>query len=208
MGLKFRTDRLEVEGEPFTVAAQVAGIAGGMFVASVSGTGALAYTSSTPSIGRLIWFNRSGNRLDSVGREGVYLDLRLSPDEKRLAATVVDPRTGLYDVWVTDLARGAPTRFALSGLNQNPIWSPDGTRIVYRSLRASNAEFCLKSAAGGGSEETIFSDSVQLAVRAINPVATDWSPDGRYLIYSTLTPALGYDLWLLPVTGSARQLRI
>ena len=137
--------------------------------------------------------------MESIGPEGGYLDLRVSPDERQLAATIGGRRG--TQIWLTDLARGATTPFTLDGFSQSPIWSPDGARIVYRSLRTSMAEFYLKSAAGGGSEQPVFLADAQIAVRAANPVATDWSPDGRYLLYCTLTSAFGYDLWLLPVTG-------
>jgi Tol biopolymer transport system component len=141
--------------------------------------------------------------LESVGPERGCFDPRLPPDEKRLAASCADPRRGL-NIWFTDLARGVTTPFTLNGINEGPVWSPDGTRIVYRSLRAYKGEFYLKSAAGGGSEEPVFLEDAQLAVHTVNPIATDWSPDGRYLIYSTLTSAFGNDLWLLPVTGNNR----
>src|SRR4029079_5114555 len=48
----------------------------------------------------------------------------LSPDAARLATS--RPQGGTTQLWVSDLASGAEQRLSTTGLNFDPIWSPDG----------------------------------------------------------------------------------
>ena len=138
----------------------------------------------------------------SVGPEGYYTDFRLSPDEKRLAVSLVDPGTGYPAIWLTDLARGSLSRFTLGRvLNSAPVWSPDGARIVFRTTRSGGmVEFYEKSSAGGGEEEPVLLRAAKRAagMHSSNLYISDWSSDGRYLLYS-VSPSSGTELWLLPL---------
>ena len=80
---------------------------------SVSSAGTLAYAGPTLRPGRLTWFDRSGKPLGVVGPDGEhdYVDFRLFPDQTRLAAALVDPKTSVPDIWMTDLLRGGAVRF-------------------------------------------------------------------------------------------------
>ena len=71
-------------------------------------TGTFAYAGATLRTGRLTWFDRSGTALGTVGPDGEhdYADFRLSPDDTRLAASLVDPKLSVPDIWLFDLARG------------------------------------------------------------------------------------------------------
>src|SRR5262249_9783113 len=120
----------KLTAEAFLVAAHV-GLVGSVVAASVSQTGILVL-SSGPAFGlnlQLAWWARNGTPLGDVGPFGIYVDFSLSPDRKRLAvARNVD---GL-DLWLLDLVRGGLTRFTFDPANDRyPVWSPDGTRIVY-----------------------------------------------------------------------------
>jgi len=209
LGQPFDPQRLELSGQPFTVAEQVghSGTAYGGF--SASGAGALAYAGADAHIGRLIWFDRGGEPLGSLGPEGDYIAFRLSPDDQRLAAALVDPKGGNADIWLTDLARGSPSRFTFGpGLNSSPIWSPDGAQVVFQTGRKGLSEFYQKSAAGGGNEEAVLLEDAERAahLESFTVIASDWSPDGRNLILSAFASS-GFDLWLLPLTGDRRPKR-
>src|SRR5436190_11981394 len=82
--------------------------------------------------------DRGGNALGPTGTpDGDYVDFRLSPDEKRLAASLVNAKAGTVDIWLTDLARNSSSRFASGGLvTATPLWSPDGS---YRLAWAQGA---------------------------------------------------------------------
>ena len=63
--------------------------------------------------------------------------------------------------------------------------SPDGAKLIFRTNRKGLMEFYQKSAFGGGNEEPVLTVEAQRAVgKAVNLVPTDWSPDGRDIIYS------------------------
>jgi Tol biopolymer transport system component len=150
----------------------------------------------------LTWIDREGKLLggpDVV--EGGYADFRLAPDEKSLAASLFDPKTGAVEIWLTDLARNSRLRFSSGGpLTGAPLWSRDGRRLVFRSSRNGLVEVFQRSASGGGEDEIVFSAEAYRAARLASGslVLTDWSPDGRNLIFSVPSPATGTDLWLLP----------
>jgi hypothetical protein len=64
-------------------------------------------------------------------------------------------------------------------------------------------EFHQKSSAGGGAEEPLLLEDMQLQLHTVgNVVPSDWSPDSRYIIYCGPTIATRYDLWLLPLAGA------
>jgi hypothetical protein len=206
MGQAFDAERLELRGQAFLVEAGVGRSSTGAGAYSVSGTGTLAYAgtlSTTP--GRLTWFDRGGTPSDSVGSLADYTDFRLSPDQTRLAASVVDPKTGFPDIWITDLTRGGSTPFTFGpAVNASPVWAPDGARIVFRTTRAGLTEFYTKSAGGGGKEEPVLSQTLwRSSFQSATFDLSDWSPDGRLLLFSATTTS-DSDLWLVPLAGGPK----
>src|SRR5215471_1878248 len=150
MAQAFDTDRLELKGEPFVVEGGIGRSSAGGGAFSLSDTGTLAYAPILSAPSRLTWFDRAGNVSGSVAAVGDYTDFRISPDETKLAASRVDQKTGYPDVWVTDLLRqsSSPLTFG-PAINASAIWSPDSSRIIFRTTRAGGlSEFYVKSAGG------------------------------------------------------------
>ncbi len=96
MAQTFDTDRLELEGGAFPVAESVRyEPRASLGVFSVSTNGVLSYLEGTVNPGReLVWVDREGKRLGTVGDKAVYADVEISPDGKYVAATVDDQRIG------------------------------------------------------------------------------------------------------------------
>jgi Tol biopolymer transport system component len=143
----------------------------------------------------------------SPGWRAPLFGSRLSPDESLLAATLVDPKTSVPDVWITDLIRGGTTRFTFGPLlNANPVWSPGGDRVAFRSSVGGLAEIFEKSTSGG-KEHTLLPEDVSRknGYGASNLMATDWSRDGAFLAVSSGQP---YDIWLVPVADNTKGVRI
>jgi dipeptidyl aminopeptidase/acylaminoacyl peptidase len=212
LGQAFEANRLELSGRPFTVAEGVGRSTASESAVSVSSTGTLAYAGVIVRHGRLTWFDRSGNELDSIPLEGDYPDFRLSPDETRLAASMVDPRTNVPNVWLIELAAKRASPLTAGSFNTSAVWSPDGTRLMFRTLRSGLVEFYQKSAFGSGHEEPVMSLETQRASGDKGDVAiripTDWSPDGRHIVYSNPGTTSRFDVWLLPLANKTSPVKL
>jgi Tol biopolymer transport system component len=196
MAQRFDADELQLTGEPFPVAERVAynpGLGRGAF--SVSENGVLAYRIGSGQINQPLWFDRGGKQIGSLGAAGLYLTLGLSPDESRAALDRLDTQTGTTDIWLFDLSRGIPSRFTTDPASDwSPLWSPDGSRIVFISSREGVPNLYQKVASGVGNEEVLLKSS-----EAKGPY--DWSSDGQFIVYGILNPKTKWDLWVLPMTG-------
>src|SRR5262249_34505780 len=94
--------------------------------------------------------------------------------------------------------RGLRTRLTFDpALNVAPIWSPDGTRIVFSSNRRGNMNLYQKASSGAGSDEAVLKSDVY-------GVPYSWSRDGRYLLYTSGDPGSATDLWVLPWFGEKK----
>ena len=128
--------RLELTGNPFPVAEQVASSAGGAAV-SVSGAGSIAYRTGATGVERqFVWFDRSGKEISRVGDPSVQRcrSPSLSPDGQRVV--LYRNVNGNTDIWLLEPRRGVLSRFTSDVADDvYPIWSPDGDRIVFSSNR-------------------------------------------------------------------------
>jgi Tol biopolymer transport system component len=144
----------------------------------------VAQTGSALAISRLTWFDREGKALGTVGPAGSYANPNLSPDGRRLSFDQRDGR--VIGIWVEDLKTETVSRLTLHpSLNQTPVWSPDGKKIVFTSNRKLINSIFEKSSDGSGADEQI---TDMKAGRMVNP--WDWSRDGKYLLERNET-----DLW-------------
>ena len=143
MARRFDVSSLQVTGDPVVVAERVGSSTAGFAAFSASHTGQLAYAAPTIDVGKLTWMDRSGKPGATVGGEAGYVDFRVSPDESRLAVAIVDQAVGTPDVWLTDITRGnASSRLTSnSWTDAGPVWSPDGTRIAFRSNRTGTQRY-------------------------------------------------------------------
>jgi dipeptidyl aminopeptidase/acylaminoacyl peptidase len=199
MAQRFDADALRLAGEPTRVAERVAyNVALGRGAFSLSENGVLAFRVGGGLRNQLLWFDREGRQTGSLGAPGLYFTLGLSPDGRRAAVDLSDAQTGTNDVWLFDLARGVPSRFTTdpSG-DSNPLWSPDGGRVVFSSGRRGALDLYQKAASGVGEEELLLESPDA-------KVPNDWSPDGRFIVYQTSDAKTRFDLWLLPTFGDRR----
>ena len=199
MAQRFDASKLQLSGEPFPVADQVGfNLVTGRAFFSVSQTGVLVFLSSNAPNTQLAWFDRQGKQIALVGTTAVDTGLRLSPDEKRVAVTRLDPQTASSDIWLIDLARNNPSRFTFDPANETaPVWSPDGSRIVFASNREGVPSLYQRFSNGAGSDEVVHKSDQPAAPH-------DWSPDGKFIIYGTFSPNTAADLWLLPLFGDQK----
>ena len=168
-------------------------------LSSVSANGALAFGAGGGSDRReMVWMDRTGKQMASAGPPAEYQMVRLSPDEKSL----VFHRTegGNDDVWVLDTARGVPTRLTFDPGGDNlPIWSPDGLRGLWSSNRGGGYDLYVRPASGAGKDELL------IKMGTPNGWATDWSRDGKFILFQKPNSKGIRDLWIAPqkATGEA-----
>ena len=161
--------------------------------ASVSSDGTLAYLTE-PSINtRLVWTDRTGSEVGAVTLPpGRYLQVALSPDERRATVVRLNSRTE-SSIWLVDLIKGGATPLVqAAGLNDSVVWSPDGGRIVFSSDRDGPQDLFLKDVNSSAPDQRAYSSP------ALFKGATTWSPDGKSIVYYELTAETNFDLFVVP----------
>ena len=197
----FDAKAMKTTGDPIPLAEKVGTDNVGLALFSVSRNGVLAYRTGEAG-GRLLWRDRSGRDLETVGDPANYGNPTLSPSGDRVAFNRTDERSARSDVWTRDLGRGVTSRFSLGpGNNIRPLWSPDGGTIVFSSDRDGVPNLYSKSTQGQSEEKLLLKTDVPA-------FAGSWSPDGRYVAYATLDPKTNWDLWALPTFGDRKPIPI
>jgi serine/threonine protein kinase/Tol biopolymer transport system component len=163
---------------------------------SASTTGGLAYARASTYPSRLLWFDRQGRQIGSVGEPGDYATPLLSADGRKLAVTVYLGQGG--SIWIYDLVRGSKTQFSSeNSLDDNAVWSPDGNRLAFSSARGGPGRLFLRPVGGAGSEQAL--------LKTTNAeVPLDWSRDGRFLAYAAPGETTDWDTWILPLEGDRK----
>jgi len=180
MAQQFDSGKLQLGGDPFPVADLVGrSEVTQNSIYSSSPDGALVYQSEISSAADLqpAWYDRSGKRLGSVGEPRIYRQGTLSPDEKRFAGQILDPRVGTYDIWLLDLTSGILSRMTSDPSTKDTVaWSPDGREILFGSNKSGILNLYRK-VVGGGDEQL-----VQASAEAVYPA--EWLKDGSFLYMS------------------------
>jgi Tol biopolymer transport system component len=138
-----------------------------------------------------MWMDASGAALSAAGNsDGTIRNPRLSPDGRRVALG----RTvqGNADLWLLDGTRLSRLTFD-AARDDFPVWSPDGTRIVFRSVRTGAGDLYEAHPNGAAEERLLASDR--------NMAPTSWSRDGRFVLYTKADAQTNTDIWVLPMVG-------
>ena len=190
----FDLERLSVVGEPTPVLEGVQVNPGGFAQYALSDDGTIAYR--PPGISRgsgtLVWVSLSGVEEATALPPRDYNYVSLSPEGTRAAVEITDgART---EVWVAELSRGTLIRITdNSAFDTNPMWSPDGQRILFASNRNGPFELLWKSADGTGDVEVL--TSFAESVREIRPYS--WTPDGTTVAVAVASASTGPDIGLV-----------
>ena len=131
------------------------------------------------------------------GGRGSVTSFTLAPNGREIAADMVE--NAKYRVWIFDLQRGTKRPLVSDGESRTPIWSRDGAFITYISDRQGGSALCRTRADGTGTQELLNLRS------GAYPSPTDWSPDGRTLLFSEYTDRGDSDVWIY-TEGKARPL--
>ena len=166
---------------------------------AVADVGTMVYVRGTNKFGArpMAWLDRAGTLASLRAIPADWNNAAFSPDGKRVA---MDLRSGgNTDVYVYDLELDTLTPVTTELTNEEfPVWTPDGSRLVYRSFRsatdASGYAIMWKHADGTG--------DAQVLVRSEIPLRPgSWDPAGRILAYAVTASVNNDDLMILTVDG-------
>jgi serine/threonine-protein kinase len=160
---------------------------------TVSRRGDLAYIPGGVDGGNrtLVWVDRSGKTETLPLKPASYLYPRLAPDGRSMAVEIEGPN---HDFYFYDFARTVLSKVTTDGMSHNPVWSPDGRRIAYRSWISGGMTMWLMNADRSGTP-------VRLDPKGTRQSPVSFSPDGRFLAFDQKDPQTDDDAWILPVEG-------
>jgi len=197
MAQPFDPGKLELSGKPALLVRGVGSVyQTGYF--SAAGNALMYRTSASIRDYQLTWFDRQGKTTGTIGEPSAIGQVRLSPDGTRAAYRKDSYKlAGNQDLWLLDINRGASARFTFGPGNSGlPLWSPDGSELVFSSDRDGVYNLYRKPANGAREEELLLRSN-------LNKAAWSWTRDGKFLLYST-SPSTAFsnqDLWVLPMQG-------
>ncbi len=187
----FDAERLELTGAPVPVvpdAGASAWSADGTLLYAPGGGGRIGEGDRA-----LVWLDRAGNEEPVPAPPRVYGAPRLSPAGDRIALDVAAD-DGSSDIFIYDLAREASNRLTFEGWNVNPLWSRDGRRVVFTSLRPDGFELSRKAADGTGQVEGLGT------TRPIQ-MASAWAGEPDTLVVMRANSMTDADIHLLRLDG-------
>lgn len=190
-----------LEGQPERVAQDVL-VDGTIWRAGfdAASSGVMVYAAGGLIPGQANWYDRAGKNLGVAAPPVLNLNsLRLSPDGSKLATEAGGVNS---EIWINELKRQVNTRLTFGpGASSSPVWSRDGQWIAYNGVRGHNS--ILRKAANGGGEEEILLEGDDR-----NRVATDWSADGRFILFGVGDSATTGEMWVLPLEGDRKPQRL
>ena len=140
------------------------------------------------AVGTLVWVDREGREESVATPLRGYRYLNISPDGSRVAIDVRDQKN---DVWIWEFTRETLTRLTFDpGIDRTPVWTPDGRRVVFNSVREGPRNYFWKMADGTGTVARL-TDSPNIQS------AGSFSPDGTRLIFAEQFPDTGFDLVMM-----------
>jgi Tol biopolymer transport system component len=202
----FDPERLQFTGDAVSLDVRAAKFGDELGSFSVSDTGTLIYREprdESPTR-QLVWIDRTGKTVRATEDEfAMGSGLKLSPSGKQIAFTEGNPP----DVFVYDLERRVKTRLTTSAeTDHNPVWSPDGSRVVFDSHRqgpdpqsASDAGLYERPSNGATAEQPILDRE-----KGVQHSPRDWSADGKTLVFAKQGQNGRWNLWGLPLTGDRK----
>jgi serine/threonine-protein kinase len=196
----FDIKNLEVTGQPAPVMEGVTSNPdhGGAQVSfSDSGTFVYVAGSAVSQNVSIYWMDATGKFTPLRETPGNYHDPAISPDGKRLAMDITSGNR--TDIWVYEWERDTLTRLTFKDdTNLEPVWTPDGQRIVYFSAEKEVVSNLWWIRADGGG------DAQRLTESKYGQHPWSWSPDGKTLAFHQNNPGTGFDIMTMPVEGSEK----
>lgn len=159
----------------------------------------LLFAPSTTRPRELVWFDADLKRTATSGDPGDYRQVRLSPDDRQIATTMLDPLLRTLDIFIVPAEGGGAERLTLAlAADTDPVWSPDGLRVLFRSFLDGQPNlFSRRVGVRGAPEETMLRSEG-------DEVPSDWVRlgGGEQVVYSAASRGPSDVLRLDPAKGS------
>jgi hypothetical protein len=149
---------------------------------------------------QLSWLPLDGGQDTTIGEPGDYWQVRLSPDDRFAALTQTTVLLGTLDVAVMPLVEGSGFTEQLTravAADSDPVWSPDGKSIAFRSLQDGPPRLYSHLAHFDGAEDVIVPKSTT------DETPTDWRDD-RIVVRAPDAKG-NLDLWTVNARTGARE---
>jgi Tol biopolymer transport system component len=170
---------------------------------SVSSTGAMAYFSGASSKTKAVWLDATGTIVATLPiKPDSYSSLRLSPDGTQ-AVLVKSISASESSLWLVDIARGSTIALSTGGgRNETPVFSPEGTRVLFSSDRKGAQAFFFKTLADASPEQLLFASDV------LFKSPTSWTRDGATIFFHQVMPTTAYDVYSVSATGKGTPMLV
>jgi Tol biopolymer transport system component len=185
MGQPFNPTKLQTTDDAIPLATGVGPVESfSLAQISVSDTGVLVYQSAGKPTRQLVWMDRSGKTLGTVGEPAKWGPPRISPDGQHVAVGKPDPITEKAAIWILD-AQGHASQFSQlpSSGSVSPVWSPDGSKIAFGNDQLEAFDLYIQPVTPQGKAELVYRSA-----SAKHP--DDWSHDGRFILFSEIKPGM------------------
>ena len=191
MAVPFDERSAHLTGSPVQVEADI-GVGGSGFArVAISRSGSLVFQAGAYT-SQLVLVDLQGRARILFPESKDYSWPRFSPDGKRLAVGITT--AGSSDIWIYDIASGTPSRLTAEGTNSRPEWTPDGKRVLFRSVR-KDTELWWQPSDGSGAAELLQQHAGQNVDEGVI------SHDGHVLAYRRNGPGAPQDLWYRRLDG-------
>jgi DNA-binding winged helix-turn-helix (wHTH) protein/Tol biopolymer transport system component len=137
-----------------------------------------------PDRSQLVWVDRQGHELSSVGPVlSSFNQVRLSANGRLAVMPVIDRSRGVLELWTVEIATGVTRRVSTSpASHDSPVFSPDAQRIAFGKAYGRPPVLAMlaldEGAVAKGLPEGVPEGDIQFP--------TDWSPDGRFIAATSL----------------------
>jgi serine/threonine-protein kinase len=170
---------------------------------AIGAGGSLAYQlaeSEGYELRKLVWVDRRGNEQPINAPARAWWWPTISPDGKRLGVHIMNSAN--MDAWIYALDRGPLMRLTDNpGVDGYPLWTPDGTRVVFWSNRG-NTENLFWRAADFSGEDNRLTENID------RRYPFSWAAGGTLLVYSESSPDTKQDIGVVPVADGTRTGRL
>ena len=186
----FNPSILEAEGKPELFLRHVGAVETlSLAPLSVSSTGLLVYQTVSPPGRQLVWMDRQGKQTGLLGEPGEWGLPRIAPDGRRVVCGKVGPDRHHGELWLFEGDKMSRLVSIPGADARSPVWSPDGTRVAYTCNPGPLYDIYLKTLNSPDPAEPLFHSEY-------TKYLTDWSRDGRYLLFGSFATAdTSSDVW-------------